>query len=93
MIYRRRHRSILPCGYYRFENQFRRTVSGFGEGDFIRLRDEFGKIWHGQAHTMDDRSLRLIFRDPHGARISGISDGYGVILRDEHGATWRGFID
>ncbi len=93
MIYGRRRRSAFPVGYYRFENQARRTVCGYGEGDFVRLRDEFGNVWHGQAQLMEDNTLRLIFRDLSGARISGVCDGYGIVLRDEQGAVWRGFID
>jgi hypothetical protein len=93
MIYRRRSRFGLPCGYYRFENQLRRCVKGYGEGDYVRLRDEHGRLWHGQAQILEDRSLRLVFRAPDGGLVSGISDGYGIILRDEAGATWRGYID
>lgn len=94
MIYRRRRRRTgVRSGFYRFENQQRRTVSGFGEGDFVTLRDEYGNVWRGQAEQMEDNSIRLFFRDPDGNRISGMSDEHGVILRDESGNTWRGFID
>jgi hypothetical protein len=93
MIYRRRTRSRFPSGYYRFENHLRRSVSGYGEGDFVRLRDEYGNLWHGQAQIQDDNSLRLVFRAPNGGLVSGISDGYGIVLRDDAGATWRGYID
>ncbi len=93
MIYRRRTRSRFPSGYYRFENHLRRSVSGYGEGDFVRLRDEYGNLWHGQAQIQDDNSLRLVFRAPNGGLVSGISDGYGIVLRDEAGSTWRGYID
>lgn len=93
MIYSRRRRPLFPSGYYRLENQLRRTVCGYGEGDFVRLRDEFGNVWHGQAQLTEDQTLRLVFRDPSGARISGVWDGYGIVLRDEQGAVWRGFID
>ncbi len=94
MIYRRRRRhGGVRSGFYRFENQQRRQVFGFGEGDFVRLRDEHGDIWQGQAEDQGDNTVRFIFRDSEGNRISGISDNYGIILRDEHGRTWRGYID
>ena len=68
-------------------------MSGFGDGDFIRLRDEFGNEWRGQAEKNADNAVRYRFRDSLGHFITGIGDGYGVTLRDEHGNTWRGFID
>ncbi len=94
MIYkRRRRRGGSPAGFYSFESQNRRTMYGVGDGDFVRLRDENGNLWRGQAEQMEDRTLRFIFRDTGGKRISGISDSYGITLRDEDGKTWRGFID
>lgn len=94
MIYRRRRRrGGAPAGFYSFESQDRKTMYGVGDGDFVRLRDEFGTLWRGQAEQMEDKTIRFIFRDPAGNRISGISDSYGVTLRDERGNTWRGFID
>ncbi len=68
-------------------------MCGYGDGDFVRLRDEFGTVWRGQAEATDEKTIRFIFRDGNGNRISGISDSYGVTLRDEKGNTWRGFID
>lgn len=94
MIYRRtRRRRTVRSGFYRFENEQRKQVYGYGDGDFVRLRDEFGNTWQGQAEEMGDNSVRFIFKDSGGNRISGISDENGVILRDERGNTWRGFID
>ena len=94
MIYRRRrYRSAARAGFYRFENQQRKAVYGFSDGDFVRLRDEYGNVWRGQAEDMGDNSVRFLFRDSDGNRISGISDHNGVVLRDEHGNTWRGYID
>jgi hypothetical protein len=92
MIYQRR-RSSAPGGYFHIQNTFRRTVQGFGEGDFIRLRDEYGAVWRGSAERLDDHTVRYSFVDSHGRRISGVSDSYGVMLRDEKGNTWRGFVD
>ncbi len=94
MIYRRRRRgSVIRPGFYRFESQQRRHMFGYGDGDFVRLRDEFGNVWQGIAEEGEDNTVRFIFRDPDGRRISGVSDSYGVTLRDEFGNTWRGFID
>jgi hypothetical protein len=93
MIHRRRRsRLSMPSGFFRFESKTQ-TVSGYGDGDFVRLRDEFGNEWRGQAERQADDTIRFRFRDAEGNVICGISDAYGVVLRDEHGNTWRGFID
>jgi hypothetical protein len=94
MIYRRRRaRSTSPGGFYRFDSTGQKTVFGFGDGDYVRLRDELGNVWRGQAEKQPDNTVRYRFRDSNGNIISGISDKFGVVLRDEHGNTWRGFID
>ena len=94
MIYRRKQtRKTAPGGFLRFQNSSNKTIYGFGEGDFIRLRDEFGNTWRGCAEREDDNSVRYRFRDETGQTISGMSDSYGIILRDEKGNSWRGFVD
>jgi hypothetical protein len=95
MIYRRRRlKSSAPGGFYRFEStRSKSTVFGFGEGDFVRLRDEYGRIWNGTAEKMSDNTIRFRFRDSEGNMISGISDTFGIVLRDEHGNVWRGLVD
>ena len=77
----------------RFQNVQKHTVYGFGHGDYIRLRDEFGNVWRGVADRRDDNTVQYRFRDEKGQFITGISDSYGVVLRDERGKTWRGFVD
>ena len=67
--------------------------SGFGYGDFIRLRDEFGNIWRGSAEEGPDESVRYRFRDALGRTVTGVSDSFGLVLRDERGKTWRGFVE
>ena len=93
MLYRRRRARIgkVPSGYYRFENG-QKSVSGFGDGDYVRLRDEHGNIWRGLAEAQEDNTVRYRFRDSKGGTISGISDRFGIVLRDDKGNTWRGFI-
>jgi hypothetical protein len=94
VIYRRRkHRSSVQSGFYRFEGGRNGTVYGFGDSDYIRLRDELGNAWRGHAETQADGTTRYSFRDSEGNIITGISDGGGIVLRDEHGNTWRGFLD
>lgn len=93
MIYRRRHsRSFVPGGFHHFENINKTKVYGFGEGEYIQLRDEFGNVWRGTAQRDEDNAIRYRFRDNKGNSITGISDHYGVVLRDEKGNTWRGFV-
>jgi len=94
MIYRRKQvRQKAPGGFLRFQNNLKQCYFGFGEGDYIRLRDEFGNIWNGAAHREDDNSVRYRFRDEKGSTISGLSDSLGIVLRDEKGNSWRGFVD
>jgi len=94
MIYRRRKcASSEPGGFYRFETSLHHSVYGFGDGEFIRLRDEFGNVWRGLAERGDDNTVRYRFRDSKGKTVSGISDAYGILLRDQDGTVWRGFLD
>lgn len=95
MIRRRRVRQSqeqAPSGYFHFSNTQHRTISGFGEGNCVRLKDENGDIWRGMAEVRDDRSVFYRFRNGDGKVISGVSDGYGILLRDERGQTWRGYV-
>jgi hypothetical protein len=94
MIYKTKSRYTRnPGGYLRFRSSDGSTVHGYGEGDYIRLRDEYGKVWAGSATLDDDDLVRYRFRDHNGKSITGVSDSYGVILRDESGNSWRGFVD
>lgn len=67
-------------------------MSGFGDGDFIRLRDEDGNLWQGTVDVNDDETKHYRFRDAKGNAISGYCDDFGVLLRDDKGRTWRGYI-
>jgi hypothetical protein len=95
MIYRRRRSSgSAPTGYYRFENiRTRAGMHGYGDGEFVRLRDEYGNLWNGRADVQDENVIRYSFRDATGKSITGVSDSYGIVLRDEKGNTWRGFVE
>ena len=95
MIYRnRRARFRTPGGYFSFGNEGTKSyLRGFGHGDSIRLRDEWGNVWKGSAEKYGDDAVHYLFRDANGRTLRGVSDRYGVILRDEKGRTWRGFVD
>ena len=57
-------------------------MHGFGDGDFICLRDEHGHEWRGVAEVWDTM-IRFRFRDSDGNYLSGISDqDSGIMLRD-----------
>lgn len=93
MIRRRRTREAqAPSGYFHFSNSQQASISGYGEGDFVRLKDEKGTIWRGSAEVRDDHSIYYRFRSGDGKVISGVSDGYGILLRDERGQSWRGYV-
>jgi len=83
----------MRSGFYHLESQRRKSMFGYGDGDFVRLRDEHGIVWRGLAEDQGDNTIRFLFRDAEGNRISGVSDSYGITLRDESGHTWRGYID
>jgi hypothetical protein len=94
MIYQNRSRySRQAGGFLRFRSADRQEIYGYGEGDYIRLRDEFGNVWIGSAIQEESNLVRYRFRDDNGRSISGVSDSYGVILRDDKGKTWKGFVD
>ncbi len=89
---RRRQRSRAVGGFFRFETHDKQALFGFGDGDLIRLRDEHGNTWWGQAEELGENLIRYRFRDGHGNYASGISDHSGILLRDQNGKTWRGFL-
>lgn len=95
MIYKRnRVHSRIAGGFFSLEQERTKArVHGFGYGEYIRLRDDYGQTWRGMAEEAADGTMRFTFRSAHGKVISGIHDGFGIILRDEKGRTWRGFID
>ena len=92
MIYQKHRMAASPGGFHRFQNENNQVLYGHGDGDYIRLRDEFGNIWRGSAEKDSDNCIRYRFRDEKGHSITGISDRYGVVLRDEKGKSWRGFV-
>lgn len=91
-LHRRRIRNrSLGFSLFRFEDKSRNIIAGYGDGDFIRLRDESGNEWHGCAERMGD-FVRFRFRDGKGRYATGVSDSYGIVLKDESGNVWRGFL-
>jgi len=95
MIYnKQRKRSSLPGGFFHLEDEKTKTrVTGFGEGDHIKLKDEYGNVWTGSAERYPDNSIVYRFRDSTGRRLSGVSDNVVVTLRDDKGNTWKGVLD
>ena len=91
---RKRVHSKIPGGFFSFEEEATTTrLYGFGHGDNLQLRDEFGNVWRGSAEKTSDESVRYTFRDPNGRTITGVADSSGIVLRDGRGKTFRGFID
>jgi hypothetical protein len=87
-------RSREPGGYFNLQEEKTKTrVSGYGHGDFIKLKDEYGNVWLGSAESVSDNSIVYRFRDGTGKTLTGISSGLVVTLRDEKGNTWRGAVD
>jgi len=91
---KQRKRSSLPGGFFHLEEEKTKTrVSGYGHGDHIKLKDEYGNIWRGSAVRNDDNSIVYRFSDGKGKSLSGVSDNVVVTLCDEDGRTWKGFVD
>ena len=88
---RRRSNRQVAFGIYRFHNANHGSLAGYGDGDFIRLRDEKGQDWQGSAERHGD-CVRFSFRDGKGRYATGVGDSYGVVLRDDKGNIWRGFV-
>jgi hypothetical protein len=95
MIYRsKKLRTHATGGYFHLEEEHTKTrVVGYGHGDHIKLKDEYGNIWQGSAIRNQDNSVVYQFRDGKGRTLIGISDNLTVTLRDEKGKTWKGFVD
>jgi hypothetical protein len=92
MIYRRRKGGRqVPAGFYYIQSEGN-AMQGFGDGEFIRLRDENGVLWQGTVDSDDSDSFHYRFRDERGNSISGYADEFGVLLQDGRGRTWRGYI-
>lgn len=89
----RGRRGCAAFGYraFRIENHKREVLSGFGDGDFIRLRDGAGNEWQGSAEQHGD-TIRLQFRDGRGHYATGIASNMGVMLKDDQGHIWRGYL-
>jgi len=84
----------IPGGFFHLEDEKSKArVTGYGHGDHIKLKDDFGNIWIGSAERGSDNSITYRFRDANGHSLSGISEGMSVTLRDERGRTWKGFVN
>jgi len=93
MAARVKTREKIPGGFFYLEEERTRTrVSGYGYGDYIKLKDEYGNEWLGSASRADDNSVVYRFRDRNGHSLTGVSDSVALTLRDERGSTWKGFI-
>jgi hypothetical protein len=88
-----RRRASQPGGHFHLEEEKTKTrVAGFGHGDNIKLKDEYGNVWIGSATRNPDNSVVYRFRSGKGKSLVGIAEGESVTLRDERGATWKGFV-
>lgn len=95
MIYAKPHkRTRLPGGFFQLQEEKTKTrVAGYGHGDHIKLKDEYGNIWHGSATRNSDNSVAYRFHNGSGQTLSGVSDSMVVTLRDDKGNTWKGVVD
>jgi hypothetical protein len=94
MVYRRRSTpSGSRGGFFHLENEKTKArVFGYGHGQHIRLRDEYGNVWSGCAEEKDDE-IYYRFRDRSGRSLTGVSKSAVLVLRDDRGEIWRGFVD
>ncbi len=88
------HRHMFPGGFFHLEEEKTKTrIRGYGHGDNIKLKDEYGNVWVGSAEPAEGNTVIYRFRDGLGRSLSGISDNLAVVLRDDLGRTWKGFVD
>ena len=75
MIYRRKgRRTALPGGFFHLENEKTKTrVYGYGHGEYIRLRDEYGNVWTGIAERRKENEIYYRFKASNG-RVLSASD-------------------
>ncbi len=91
---KQRKRHHVPGGFFHLEEEKTKTRAfGYGHGDHIKLKDEYGNVWRGSAVRNPDNSVVYRFRDSGGHSLTGVSDNVTVTLRDEKGRTWKGFVD
>jgi hypothetical protein len=89
-----RRKTQIPGGFFHLEEEKTKTrVFGYGHGDSIKLKDEYGNVWRGSAIRNPDNVVEYRFRDPSGNSLSGVSSDAVVTLRDDRGRTWKGFVD
>jgi hypothetical protein len=95
MIYsKQRKRTRLPGGYFHLQEEKTKTrVAGYGHGDHIKLKDEYGNVWRGSATRNPDNSVAYRFHNGNGRTLSGVGEGILVTLRDDKGSTWKGVVD
>jgi tRNA(Arg) A34 adenosine deaminase TadA len=89
---RQRKKGAQPGGFFHLQDEKSKTrVSGYGEGDHIKLKDEYGNTWYGAALVNPDGSVVYRFRNDQGESLSGVAHGQVITLRDGRGNTWKGF--
>ena len=68
MLYsKQRKRQWLPGGHFHLEEEKTKTrVWGYGHGDDIKLKDEYGNVWRGSA----TRSSRCATEKETSGRVS-----------------------
>jgi hypothetical protein len=95
MLYaKQRKRTSSPGGFFHLEEEKTKArVSGYGHGDRIRLKDEYGNMWLGTAERGTGDTVVYRFRDGQGRTLTGVSESKVLTLRDEKGHTWKGIID
>ena len=79
-------------GYFQLEcDRTKERLTGYGFGDSIRLQDNRGIAWRGEALTCDSSST-VTLRSDDGRSMRGFLQGTVVSLRDRKGEVWRGYV-
>ncbi|MEQ1946863.1 MAG: hypothetical protein ABL995_06730 [Bryobacteraceae bacterium] len=90
---RRYRTSTQPGGFFHLEEEKTKTrATGYGHGDHIKLKDEYGNVWLGTAERADDNLVIYRFRDGNGRTLTGVSESDNILLRDAKGDIWKGFV-
>jgi hypothetical protein len=74
------------------EEHTKMRVSGYGSGEFVCLKDEYGNTWAGTAYKGEDERTYYHLTDPSGKRMTGVSNEVAVTFRDDLGRNFKGLL-
>ncbi len=92
MLYQRKTRlkSYGQGSIHLEEESSKLRVSGYGNGDFVSLKDEFGTTWAGFSYRGEDNRTYYHVTNPDGKRMTGVANDSSISFRDDSGRLFKG---